>query len=224
MIRFVVTALAVLCGFAFLAGYFTGGSAMFLTFPALFPFITAGSTVFWLLLVCGFLAIGWIVEEEEFVWAVLTFVGLLIFLQLCTTLGALAYLRHNPFKLLVAFGVYVGIGIIWSFCKWFIYLHDENERIHADYNWLFARLTDTIKLGDIDKINEYKKDIKDKIPTALRNKERITGWTAFWPWSMTWFFFSDLIRKLYKRIFQFFQEVYENMAKRVFKDMYDLIK
>lgn len=81
--------------------------------------------------------------------------------------------------------LYLIIGIIWSFWRWYKYCK----------NYL-----NTIKYENyIDRLN------------VSNNRSRIIGWVIFWPWSFIW----NIIGDIFNWIFKYFRSIYTNISNKL---------
>jgi len=101
----------------------------------------------------------------------------------------------NQFWLFFGFTVlYLAVGVVWSFFKWFFFL-----RQRRDYLQLYGKFK------------------QDEIPLAKNNKNRISTWITFWPFSGLWTLINDPIRKAVSFIVDSFSGWYDRMSKSAFE-------
>ena len=145
-------------------------------------------------------------------WAILTFASVLIIA--CTEND------HYPIPTIVSFilvtiywkdiiavqwqtiatiiGVFVLGGILWSAFKWFRYVQKSVNHYTKKYgNSLTPCQMAALEL----EISLYE------------NKSRITGWMAFWPWSLFWTITGDFFNMVYDAMVG----VYQGIANRSMK-------
>jgi hypothetical protein len=141
------------------------------------------------------------VEKEEQTGTGATFT-LLIFLGLTCFLGNLDffkaignYIVTNPGTIILVFGGYLLVGLIWSFVKWYFYLsHLKDKKAEDGKTYIYA--------DDI---------------SFLKNKSRILVWMSYWPLSGLWTLINDPMRKLFQFIQMKFAGTYQKMATNMFK-------
>ena len=63
--------------------------------------------------------------------------------------------------------------------------------------------------------------IADVIPKPRENKATIMYWLGYWPLSMLWFFFHDVIERIIQRIYRHFITMYERIARNTFAGIQD---
>lgn len=156
------------------------------------------------------------------------------------------FIKENAGNFALGFGVYLVVGVVWSFMKWFSTLRrvadqvvESKERFIAfnkvKQNIVIPEsfLEDSYEDGP-DRRQEFasyvnwfsgiaavgitKEEIIENVrPKAAQNKASITGWIAFWPLSAVWTLIDDPVRRLIDYIFARFKNLYELMSKSVFK-------
>lgn len=144
--------------------------------------LTISGAVFWMIL-AGILVLDVILltvgedpAEENAGWAIFLTVGAMVGTALFTDalVGVkLAYLASG-------LAAYVLVGIIWSFKKWYSFVVETLRTLRARYN-------DSGYVNKKAPGNEtFEGYAKEKQPLAAQNKQRIVGWMALWPFSMSW--------------------------------------
>lgn len=105
---------------------------------------------------------------------------------------------------------YVGLGVAYSFHRW----------DHFGRNW--RREYDEAKEAK----NEHEvKRLKSNPPRAYRNKNRIVNWMMFWPWSGAWFYFGQILERIYEMFLAIYRrlgKVYDSITARHTKGIEDL--
>lgn len=138
----------------------------------IFEFLAASGVLFWGLLSALFLLIAWPLSKDEqifgLVLAIIFALGVILFTD--------APARVSPFWLAMLIPLYLSIGIAWALHKWRGYLLERKAEIKAE---LATRANAYPGMTD-------ERVMAERRPSASRNKERITGWIALWPWSMSW--------------------------------------
>jgi len=104
----------------------------------------------------------------------------------------------NFLGILKFLGLYLVVGITWSFIKWYLLLIRRKEK-YAENQW-------------------------QGIPTAKEYKSEIIVWMSYWPWSMTWTLLNDPIKRFFNFIYLKFSTLYQKLSDRIFKDIIDLKK
>lgn len=79
-------------------------------------------------------------------------------------------------------GIYILIGLIWSLFMWFRFVKTMADR------WEQYKLNMSTK--------SYQQDVSSFRPIVSENKQQITGWIIFWPFSVIRYFLGSLIKDL----------------------------
>jgi hypothetical protein len=167
-------------------------------------------------------------EVEAFGWATVTLV----------TTGAAVHFLHvvNLFDLVRTHVVetilftlgYLGVGVAWSFIKWFSFLigfrDTYRQRKESFFNSLEAVKADLNPESKINqevfhnsiKFDRFRDNELNQKPMAIRNKGRIMAWMSFWPFSMAGTIINDPIRRLFNFLFNQFKALYQKMSDKVF--------
>jgi hypothetical protein len=192
--------------------------------------------VFWLFAVAAVVAIVTALEFDY--WepaAVVTGVFLLVlfgFTDFHARYGHLLTLRN---VLLGAAG-YVGCGMIWTVVKWQFFLSERRERWDdavAAYRRLRRLPADAPLKGDgaglaqflyEHKYNEfvsgYGADRRLTVrPLASAHKATIAAWGAWWPLSVLWSIFDDVLKNLGRWIYRQMIGIYAWQARAAFRDV-----
>lgn len=127
-------------------------------------------------------------------------------------------LRH-PLLAVCVIPVYFAAGICWSFLKWRGVIIDSAEKFEAEKPGLLKRFEDRSNKGD--SFPQWLRSYGYAYPpSAAKNKERITTWIAFWPFSLLWSLFTyprRLAVFLYKQLVATFQK----MSEAAFADKFN---
>lgn len=107
-----------------------------------------------------------------------------------------SYVIHNPSTILLFFGAYVFLGVVWSVVKWYFFLLNVKEDL-KDKNYTH---------------------ILDHIPTAKKNKARIMSWMMYWPLSGVWTLINDPMRRAFQVVFRKIESKFDAISNSVFAD------
>lgn len=145
----------------------------------------------------------------------------------------LDFVRDHGLWTLAYVGAYVGVGVGWSFVKWFSYLMSfrdafrEQKAAFCTQNGLDASASiPEDKLEAFDKFLSqnvgWSADHRGQLlsrerPRASKNKARITAWSCFWPFSFVGTLLNDPVRRLFNFLFNQFKALYQRMADWVFR-------
>jgi hypothetical protein len=97
----------------------------------------------------------------------------------------------------VAIGVlvYAVAGMVWSIYRWYRFVKEQAEDYRKRYG---TSLTDS-----------QRRDLKSDISVSS-NKALITGWIAYWPWSLVWNVTGDFFKTIYEQL----QGVYQRIVDK----------
>lgn len=164
------------------------------------------------------------------------------FLSLLLTCGFLDYfyqagiyssIIHNPGLFAGLVAGYVLVGVLWSFPKWWFYVHsikDAYVKSLAAYKKT-NRIPENQKL-DSQQIHEFyysrsfeadgffeprRKYWGEIMPLqASKNKNKILVWMMYWPLSVLWTLINDPVRKAFMFVFEHVKGVYQLITAKAF--------
>lgn len=113
-----------------------------------------------------------------------------------------SYIVSSPKIIFSWFVVYIGVGIIWGFIKWYFFLHKqiekETERLSKGY------------------VLEHSSVF---IPTARDNKWRIMSWMMYWPFSALWTALDQPLKYAFNYVFSKIEGWFDEISKSMYKDV-----
>jgi len=92
----------------------------------------------------------------------------------------------------ISFAVYVLAGILWSLFKWYRFVQKKAAYYHEKCG---TTLTST-------QLTSFKDSV-----SVLGNKARLTGWIAWWPWSLIWSVTGDFWNFLYDTMVNAYRKI-----------------
>jgi hypothetical protein len=157
---------------------------------SILEFFALGTLGFWIL--CSLISVIFIIAlENENHW-----------FPTCLTLAfagiywkALAGLALSWHAISLGILVYAVIGIVWSMFRWFRYVKSTADTYRKEHG---------------DNLRASERSSLQREISATLNKSRITGWIAYWPWSMLW----NLTGDFFKMIYEALQGVYQKISDR----------
>ena len=199
-------------------------------------FFVIGS--FWFVLV-GLAVFSWLVflTEKESNWLA-SFV-LLGFVWIVTSVNGFSIVAE-PVTTLKWAGVYLALGVVWSFVKWFIFLfgkRDELKKYKEEYIKRFApalQADGTFSPEDVDDFVKFLNDQgqytpkksqmsrtrlqgpQDLIPLVSDNVKDLTRWVAWWPFSIAWTLLNDFLHKLVRGVVRVCEGAYNSLSRSMF--------
>jgi hypothetical protein len=189
--------------------------------------VLAFGPLFWIFLVAWIaISIGF-VENQISVLPGIAFAVFIGLTQAFTHMNPLGLIVENKGYVIAFALLYLVVGMFWSMFKWYLFSKRSFEKLNEKFKGFLVSAglgTDTsIKLNDEQKAkwNRYR-DPEDEIPLVVKNKARIMGWMAYWPFSFLFFVFSDLFKSLFESIYYqvagFFQSITDKIYAGVEKD------
>jgi len=190
---------------------------------------------------CAFLSLGWWIVTLGFVvwafiltdkdcwgWAITSMIVYFLFLNFMAGLNILEFAAYHPMKFLIGIVIYFIIGFIWSFPRWWLFVKDVAEQHLKEKKEYFRRhkpnkkSTEEIQIKAEKEIERnWKESISHRInkPMALDNKNQITMWIIYWPFSLIWTFINDGVKRFIRHIVTKFQKLYQKISDRAFKNI-----
>lgn len=213
-------------------GEFLGG-----IFTAIGDLFDIGSISFWVISAVLFSALVWFTEDDKDFLAVISVVGFMWIVSSVNDFSLLA----NPIIWLEWLAIYMVIGSVWSFIKWFSFLHkakDSLREIKAKHLKRYG--TETVKdehfkefatrLYEEGYVSRFlspdgysgnKETVTsrgDVIPSVKNRKADLVRWIVWWPFSAFWTLLNDPIRRAAEAIVKVFKGTYTKMANAVFSN------
>jgi hypothetical protein len=170
---------------------------------------------FWGLFVLEFCLLTWFVEEEWPLHSGISIIAFIVLIWWLADIPVWTWLKDNPWKLLLYFGYYIGIGLGWSIGKYFFVLKKLRK---------FIKVTKQ----DWENMNEPKKPFQQFLKSRHNYKptdfetttKKLVFWALFWPTSFVWTMLNDPIRKLVKfLVHDIFIGVYRTMYNAMVGNM-----
>ena len=96
-------------------------------------------------------------------------------------------------------GVFALCGLLWSTFKWFRFVNKQVARFRELYGTAL----------DERQMRELKEEI-----SVSNHKATITGWIAFWPWSLLWSLTGDFFNTLYDAMTNIYQKITDHGVKK----------
>jgi len=205
----------------------------------LFPFLAA--YWFWIVFVM-FILLLWCEAFEANIfpiWCLIIGFGLLWYVD---ALPSYDTIKSNMVYIVAAIPAYFGLGFIWSFVKWIMFLYDKREEAQKELEAYKRRYRQYLK--DWEKESKQESSIsglekpKETIPWTFEEymdtkryanyntppkagdyKSRIVHWICYWPTSVIWFLISDMIKKIGNFLFQMFSGWYQKLSNKIFSDL-----
>lgn len=137
----------------------------------LYHVLAASGLIFWIAIGVAALVIALPLRNDTPSGAVLLFIVAIVATILFTDIAA----RVSLWALVLLLPIYILIGVGWALFKWRGFVLERKAEVKAKWG-----------AGPKDKALDVVMALPGSRPTAADNKDKITGWMALWPWSMSW--------------------------------------
>lgn len=184
--------------------------------------IIIGGLLFWGLLIALLVACEFSTVNENhwsFGWLVIFFTLLSYF----SPFNAFVWMWHNPGGVLIYSAIYISIGVCWGFVKWAFHLKNEKDRIES----LLTTLKANYAAKQKDAGPEYKGSFTDYleergyISRATNKKTLISVWMLWWPFSVLWTSFHDVLRRFYDWAIEHYMFIFDKINHQIFGSLND---
>lgn len=194
---------------------------------AFFALFVLGS--FWWYIVSGCFLIWAIIltEKESLTWTIISLGVYLTFFSYLGKVNVFSYVFYDPLRTFLFVLGYFVIGVIWSFIKWWLKVNEVAERYKEEKSKFFkehqaknSAVPEKYQKSD-DVIERWQLQYKEEIkkPVASENKEKISVWIVYWPFSLFWSLINDIVKRIVEQFVIRFQKVYQSISDRAFKDL-----
>lgn len=106
----------------------------------------------------------------------------------------------NPGLVLEFVSYWLLAGAFWSIVRWYLFLLKVRARTRASASQSKQQTPLT----------------RPRDSYASENKSRITGWIAYWPFSIVGYFLGDFLTNVFKNVYRVLSSLYEKMGNAVF--------
>lgn len=176
-----------------------------------------------------FLFLTLLIENEKWGWATLSLLLTGVVYSWLNRTDVFSWFGQHWVEAVVITGIYLVVGIVWSFIKWFSFLigfRDKLREAKEEYaklvtqpgtnppdlkSWLQGK-------GGYWYKHHYYGNALTQVPQASDNKGRIVAWMSFWPFSMVGTVINDPVRRLFNFLFNQLKATYQRLANYVFRN------
>lgn len=169
-----------------------------------------------------------------FVWALATLVVIMLFIatsndslsfafwvtvaglagfQILTEVDPWGFVKENPKALGLAAFLYLPAGVLWSFYRWWRLLKNTAADLVAEKkegHWGGRSPSD------------WTRHKNAMMPSAAKNKGRISCWIGYWPFSIASYLLVDLLGEIGNWIYVQISGAYQRMADSIKASIGDL--
>lgn len=121
-------------------------------------------------------------------------------------LPAFNYAKHNPFEVLGYVGLYLMIGIIWSFVKWYLHQRELAEKARIR----FESKNQTVTWEAWKKENYFPNNISDYYG-------ELTFWITTWPVNIAFTLVFDIMKDIGRYVGRKLRLLYESVSKMAWR-------
>lgn len=175
--------------------------------------IVIGGAVFWLLIAAFFIATEITVAQESnlgVVWLTL----LVLTLAVISPFNLFVWIWYHLITTAWIVAVYLVSGAIWGFVKWYFYVLNSRDYVKTNETRLRAGWSTSSQ--NAKPFTNYLIE-HNYIPQAKEKKSLISVWMFWWPFSIFWTVFNDIIRRGYNWVITKYITVFQRINNHVFK-------
>jgi len=203
----------------------------------IFPLFVFFGFWWWLLVCLASVFIFWALEENTFGGATFAFLATL---TLMTVFGGSEIVNFvlTGWNFLGVLLIYLALGVVWGFIKWYLFVTSQLDKYNEmKANWLETKGVEDTNVVPDDLKDQWKAYLYnysdfvirtksgDKVvnvePRASKHTGRITAWMMYWPWSLIWTFFADIVKRVFLRIQKWCSKLMDSVSRFVFKKVQD---
>lgn len=169
-----------------------------------------------------FITMAILVEIEKWFFTTVLLIGTVIAMHYFEVQDLSGLLRMSPLDVALYVLGYIAAGVLWSFAKWFSYLHRFRDRYREEVEKFRGRVASQGENAEEALRSMLRYSGLAERPTAAKSRSRIIGWMTFWPISVVSTALNDPIRRIFNALFNRFKVLYQKMVDHVFRNEPDL--
>lgn len=144
-------------------------------------------------------------------WPILSTVALVLVIY-WFNMAPLVEWFSSPAAIAETVAIFLGAGILWSFFRWLRFVKSEFVSFKKNYRNYYEK-----DMTAAEKELHYKKEMQSHKPFASQNKEQISAWIFFWPFSVLRYIFGDLLVDIGNWIVEKLGGVYNRITNSVYQ-------
>ena len=173
--------------------------------------LALGTVWFWILLSVAVICILIAVENDDrWGWATTTVIAFFLLLFFLGSkpwmIETFNYIAQHPGVIVAIVIGYLGMGILWSFFKWFVLLRGIKREVDTENA---SRLKN--KFTSFVSYSSY-------VPRGANRRNKITTWMIYWPFSALWVVINDPFRRTFQYIYDSLAGVYSRIEARILRE------
>lgn len=153
--------------------------------------------------------LAWMVDDrrDHYLGLPITMVAVFGLLQLTKRVDIVGFAQRETPMFLLYIVAYFAIGIAWSFFRVHLLAKDMADE-HAAKKKAFMEANGNNEAAWLEQLSHYNR------PRFDSHKGQILAWFAYWPFSMVWFAFHDLFRRLVDAIYDLLKNAYRKVFEQ----------
>jgi len=167
--------------------------------------------------------------SETPIIASISFIVYLALVQFFFSVPIFQMTMKHPETLLCSFAIYLFMGVVWSFLKWWLHIRRivQNSKImYEEYRKIQTGINDRAQQAKVQrtsndfvsiKIESFQQYVRRDLPEAKRSISIISVWILYWPFSMIVSLFEDLLKKLVRELVIATRKVYDAISEKILK-------
>ena len=166
-----------------------------------------------------------LVETELYGWATFAALAGAAAFSWLHRHDVLGYLHDHGLELLINVGIYVAIGVVWSYARWVLKLikfrtefREQTEAFKVAKKLPLDQPIPSEQLNDFRLWLPYDKRYLRSVPRASEHKSNIVAWMSFWPCSVLGYLLRDPIKRLFDTLFDLLKSSYQRIADGILHD------
>lgn len=163
----------------------------------LFDIFALWTLGFYILLVIFCLIEAALVEHEHEGFATLLMIAFLVGLEKLSHVPVVQTIKQHWLTAIGLIACYLLIGVGWSLVRWYMFCYKQKTEL-------------------LDPHNEWNKKNLSSRPLPREHKSRIMGWMSYWPFSMVWTFFDDVIAEFFNWAFEQCENRFDKISEKIF--------
>lgn len=193
-------------------------------------FLVIGSLFFWILLAGTCCLVLAAVEGENAVGALFTIVGFIAIVVFFSNFDYHSVREWNPWHILGYIALYILLGIGWGYVKWIFFLLNARDDYRRDRE-IWKKNFERDKKDGSTTYDSFETYLNRHCissyggssfpPSASENKERITTWMAYWPFSALWTLSREPLKRLYNYLHKVIAKSFEQISRSIFASEFE---
>ncbi len=206
----------------------------------MYELFVVGSLLFWLLIAAEIVMLFVFIDQENGIGATISVVVFAALLQWCGDVDLIGYVRLHPLFILSCIAGYFALGAVWGVIKWWMFCRDrleEYEEARDEFLRSMGQPSGTRAvppelrqqwkehLRSPDHLGRNRTVDLSKTPQVHAHKAEILRWMTFWVVSMIWSFINDLVKRVFRMIYQKLANWLQAISDKMFggvKDDFDI--